>query len=74
MYCSGEGTKIDYHEAFFWFTKADNCDIVSGTHKLGMMYFYGHGTKMNYSQALNLLKKRRTKIMLPLCTSWDICT
>lgn len=49
--------EIDYTEAFKWFILAEYNGNIEAKCKLGQMYFYGLGIKVNYKKAFDLLSE-----------------
>ena len=61
-YLYGQQTKVDFNEAYKWFSKAaEGNDQVSGLF-LGYMYEHGLGVTKSYSKALELYEKYSTNI------------
>ena len=52
MYYQGEGTTIDYEEAFKWFMKAGASDLGRANYCLGNMNLREEGKEQNYGEAV----------------------
>ena len=50
-YATGEGVKLDEHEAAQWFTRAAEQGNVNAQSKLGSLYWVGRGVPQNLTQA-----------------------
>ncbi len=50
-YATGEGVKLDEHEAVRWFTQAAEQGGVAAQSKLGSIYFSGRGVPQDFSRA-----------------------
>ena len=57
QYSDKRGIKYNYQQAFFWYKKAAEQDLVEAQVNLGELYKNGKGVKTDYEQALIWFRK-----------------
>ena len=48
MYQMGKGVQQDYHQTFYWWSRAAEQGNASAQHRLGYMYIQGYGVAQDY--------------------------
>ena len=64
----------DYKSAFYWLKEAYEDDEKLITYELGLCYFYGYGTQIDYYKAFDIYKKTGYIIMLIDCYYYGLGT